>query len=146
MSQPFQASDPNKPQPDQPQQPPRSRAERITFGIASFILATVVGLVGYTWLDEQQQQPPLLSILNTEPIRAAKGQFYVPITVTNSGGGTAEAVHVLAELRIGGTIVETGTLEIDFLSSREEAEGAFIFSRDPRQGQLSLRVASYKLP
>ena len=146
MSQPSQASDPNKPQSNQPQQPPRSGAERITFGIASFILATVVGLVGYTWLDEQQQQPPLLSVLNTEPIRAAKGQFYVPITVTNSGGDTAESVHVLAELRIGGTIVETGTLEIDFLSSKEEAEGAFIFSRDPRQGQLSLRVASYKLP
>ncbi|MBD2077401.1 TIGR02588 family protein [Phormidium sp. FACHB-592] len=144
MSQPSQASDPNKPQPNQPQQ--RSRAERITFGIASLLLATVVGLVGYTWLDEQQQQPPLLSVLNTEPIRAAKGQFYVPITVTNSGGDTAESVHVLAELRIGGTIVETGTLEIDFLSSKEEAEGAFIFSRDPRQGQLSLRVASYKLP
>ncbi|MBD2035388.1 TIGR02588 family protein [Leptolyngbya sp. FACHB-321] len=144
MSQPSQASAPNKPQPNQPQ--PRSRAELITFGIASLLLATVVGLVGYTWLDEQQQQPPLLSVLNTEPIRAAKGQFYVPITVTNSGGDTAESVHVLAELRIGGTIVETGTLEIDFLSSKEEAEGAFIFSRDPRQGQLSLRVASYKLP
>ena len=121
MSQSSQTSDPNKPQPNQPQQPPRSRAELITFSIASFILATVVGLVGYTWLDEQQQQPPLLSVLNTEPIRAAEGQFYVPVTVTNSGGDTAESVHVLAELRIGGTIVETGTLEIDFLSSKEEA-------------------------
>lgn len=144
MSHPSQTSDSDQRQPDQPQLPPRSRAEWITFGIASLILATVMGLVGYTWLDEQQ--PPLLSVLNTAPIRAAGGQFYVPITVTNSGGGTAESVHVLAELRIGSTIVETGTLEIDFLSSREEAEGAFIFSRDPRQGQLSLRVASYKLP
>ncbi|XHX78373.1 MAG: TIGR02588 family protein [Stenomitos frigidus ULC029] len=146
MSQPAQNSDPGKPQPNQPQPPKRSRAEWITLGIASFILATVVGLVGYTWLDEQQQQPPILSVLNTEPIRAAQGQFYVPITVTNSGGGTAESVHVLAELRISDTIVETGTLELDFLSSQEKREGAFIFSRDPRQGQLTLRVASYKLP
>ncbi|MBW4694561.1 MAG: TIGR02588 family protein [Lyngbya sp. HA4199-MV5] len=149
MNQSSQASDAdqeNKAPQENPQQPPRSRAEWITFGIASLILAIVVGLVGYTWLDEQQQQPPLLSILNTEKIRAANGQFYVPFTVTNSGGETAEAVHILAELRIGGAIVETGDLDVDFLSGGEKIEGVFIFSRDPQQGQLTLRVVSYKLP
>jgi uncharacterized protein (TIGR02588 family) len=138
MKQPTQASDKND--------PPRSRAEWITFAMASVVLAIVVGLVAYTWLDEQKQQPPLLSILNTEKNRAVNGQFYVPFTVTNSGGQTAEAVYILAELRVGGTIVETGSLEIDFLSKGEKAEGAFIFSRDPEQGQLTLRVAGYKLP
>lgn len=146
MNQPTQNPDAEKPEQKPPQQPPRSRAEWITFGIASLILAFIVGLVGYTWLDERQQQPPLLSILNTEQIRAANGQFYVPFTVTNSGGETAESLQVLAELRVDGAIVETGNLEIDFLSSGEKAEGAFIFSRDPRQGQLTLRVISYKLP
>jgi uncharacterized protein (TIGR02588 family) len=33
-----------------------------------------------------------------------------------------------------------------FLSSDESEEGAFLFSRNPRQGQLNLRIASYKLP
>ncbi|MBW4472104.1 MAG: TIGR02588 family protein [Stenomitos rutilans HA7619-LM2] len=127
-------------------EPPRSRAEWITFGMASFILAIVVGLVGYTWLDEQQQQPPVLSVRNTEKIRAANGQFYVPFVVTNNGGQTAESVYILAELRVGGTIVETGHLEVDFLSKREKVEGAFIFNHDPEQGQLTLRVTSYKLP
>lgn len=146
MNQPTQASDPDKPQPNKPEQPPRSRAEWITFGMASSVLAIVVGLVGYTWLDEQQQQPPILSVLNTETIRAANGQFYVPFTVTNSGGETVESVQILAELRVGGAIVEAGDLEIDFLSTEEKAEGAFVFSRDPKQGQLTLRIASYKLP
>lgn len=139
MNQPTQASDSNH-------QPPRSRAEWITFGIASSLLAIVVGLVGYTWLDERQQRPPILSVLNTETIRAAEGQFYVPFTVTNSGGKTAESVQIAAELRVGGAISEAATVEINFLSNDEKAEGAFIFSRDPRQGKLTLRVASYKLP
>ncbi len=84
--------------------------------------------------------------LNTETIRAAEGQFYVPFTVTNSGGKTAESVQIAAELRVGGAISEAATVEINFLSNDEKAEGAFIFSRDPRQGKLTLRVASYKLP
>ncbi|MBW4580427.1 MAG: TIGR02588 family protein [Tildeniella nuda ZEHNDER 1965/U140] len=146
MNQPTEASDTDKPQVNQSEQPPRSRAEWLTFGMASFVLAIVVGLVGYTWLDKQQQQPPLLSVLNTETTRAAEGQFYVPFTVINRGGETAESVQILAELRVGDAIVETGDLEIDFLSGGKKEEGAFIFSRDPRQGKLTLRVASYKLP
>jgi Putative integral membrane protein (DUF2391) len=32
------------------------------------------------------------------------------------------------------------------MASGEKEEGAFIFSQDPRQGELILRVGSYKLP
>jgi uncharacterized protein (TIGR02588 family) len=74
-----------------------------------------------------------------------QGQFYVPFIVTNTGGGTAEAVHLVGELRVNGRLEEAGDQEIDFLSRGKE-EGAFVFSRDPRQGDLRLRVASYKLP
>lgn len=32
------------------------------------------------------------------------------------------------------------------IASGESEEGAFIFTQNPRQGQLNLRVGSYKLP
>ncbi len=128
----------------QQQQPKRTPAERVTFGAASFLLAVVVSLVGYTWLNEKHQ-PPVLSVSN-KTIREVNGQFYVPFEVVNTGGETAESIQIMAELQMNGDVEETGDLQIDFLSSGEKEEGAFIFRSDPRQGQLTIRVAGYKLP
>jgi uncharacterized protein (TIGR02588 family) len=127
------------------QKPPRSSAEWITFGIALLILAAVVGLVIYKWLT-QKNEPPVLSISSSSKIREAPGQFYVPFEIKNTGGQTAESVQVIAELRINGEVEESGEQQIDFLASDEKEEGAFVFSRDPRKGELSVRVASYKSP
>jgi uncharacterized protein (TIGR02588 family) len=126
-------------------QPKRSAAEWVTFGAASFILAIVAGLVGYVWLNENDK-PPILSVSNKQTIREVDGKYYVPFEVTNTGGGTAESVQIMAELKIGEKVAETGDLQIDFLSSGEREEGAFVFTQNPRQGQLIIRVASYKLP
>ncbi|AVH65348.1 MULTISPECIES: TIGR02588 family protein [unclassified Nostoc] len=127
------------------QKPKRSIAEWVTFGISSLILAIIVSLVGYTWLNEKNQ-PPILSVIKKEIIREINGQFYVSFEVVNSGGDTAESVQIMAELVINGKVTETGEQQIDFLSSGESEEGAFIFSKNPRQGELNMRVGSYKLP
>lgn len=127
--------------------PPRSPAEWISFSIASFILAIVIGLAGYLWLgQEQNQEPPDLHVSTTQGIRQSSGQFYVPFKIENIGGQTAEAVQVIAELRINGSVEEEGEQLIDFLASHEIEEGAFIFTRNPQEGELTIRVASYKLP
>lgn len=141
MSQ-FNSQDSSSPTPAQPK---RELAEWVTFGIATFILTIVVGLVIYSWLNENDE-PPVLSITRPSEIRQAPGQFYVPFEVTNTGGDTAESVQVIAELRINGKIEETAEQQIDFLSGGEKESGAFVFSRNPREGELILRVASYKLP
>ncbi|HLO46985.1 MAG TPA: TIGR02588 family protein [Kamptonema sp.] len=123
----------------------RSLAEWVTFTIASFILATLTGLVVYNWVTNKHE-PPILSVTQNTAMRETGGQFYIPFILTNTGGETAESVQVIGELRVNGEVVESGEQQIDFLSSGETQEGAFIFSRDPRKGQLILRVASYKLP
>ncbi|MBD1998534.1 TIGR02588 family protein [Leptolyngbya sp. FACHB-541] len=129
-----------------PQKRPRSLAEQTTFGIAGLILAMIVGLVLYIWFDEQKQQPPDITVSRQGAVREASGQFYVPFEIENVGGGTAESVQVIAELRIDGEVEESGEQQIDFLSGGETEEGAFVFSRNPEEGELVLRVASYKLP
>ncbi|MDB9511665.1 TIGR02588 family protein [Kamptonema animale CS-326] len=123
----------------------QSLAEWVTFAIASFILTTLIGLVVYNLLTNKHE-PPILSVTQNTAMRETGGQFYIPFILTNTGGETAESVQVIAELRVNGEVVESGEQQIDFLSSGESQEGAFIFSRDPRKGQLILRVASYKLP
>ncbi|WP_414562544.1 MULTISPECIES: TIGR02588 family protein [unclassified Anabaena] len=125
--------------------PERSFAEWITFGISLSILVIVIGLVGYMWLNEKNQ-PPILSVHKKQTIREIDGNFYVPFEIVNTGGETAESVQIIAELQIADKVVETGEQQIDFLSDGEKEEGAFIFSQNPLQGQLTVRVASYKLP
>lgn len=127
------------------EKPQRSSAEWVTFSVASFILAIIVSLVVYTWLDDENQ-PPILSVSQKETLREIDGQFYLPFEIVNTGGETAESVQILAELEINGKVVETGEQQIDFLSRGEKEEGAFIFSKNPRQGKLTLRVSSYKSP
>lgn len=123
----------------------RIPAEWITFSIASFIVAIIVGLVLFIWVT-QSSQPPVLSITTEGEVRQAQGRYYVPFSVTNDGGGTAESVQVIGELRVNGEVEEFGEQQIDFLSSGETEEGAFVFNRNPAQGNLLIRVASYKLP
>jgi uncharacterized protein (TIGR02588 family) len=119
-------------------------AEWITFAIALLIVLSIIGLVLYTWFT-QDKQPPVLSITRGE-IREAQGQFYVPFKVTNTGGETAESVQVIGKLRLNEEIEESGEQQIDFLSGGESEEGAFIFTHNPQNGEIVLRVASYKLP
>ena len=127
------------------QQQKRTPAEWATFAIACFILSILIGLVIYNWLTKKHE-PPIISVTRNTPIRETQGQFYVPFTVTNTGGETAESVQIIAELRVNGEVLEFGDQQIDFLSSGETQEGAFIFSRNPSQGQLIVRTSSYKLP
>lgn len=130
--------------PSDPSQPPRSSLEWVTFSIASVVLAGVVGLVGFVWVTKSAE-PPIVTITAKEPLQDANGQFYLPFEVINTGGETATSVQVMAELQIGDQ-VEVGDQQIDFLSVGETEEGAFVFSQNPEQGTLTLRVASYALP
>ncbi|MDJ0590467.1 MAG: TIGR02588 family protein [Pleurocapsa sp. MO_226.B13] len=123
----------------------RSPAEQVSFGVSLFIISTIVFLVCYAW-KTGDNEPPILSVTTSSIVREAERQYYVPFTVTNSGGETVESVEVVAELLVNNQIAETGRQQIDFLSRREERKGEFVFSRDPRQEKLIVRVASYKLP
>lgn len=123
----------------------RIPVEWVTFTISFLIVAALVALVLFAWRT-QGSDPPILSVERGGEIRVEQGQFYVPFTLKNTGGITAESVQVVGELRQEETVIEAGEQQIDFLSGGEEEEGAFIFSRDPRRGTLTLRVASYKLP
>jgi uncharacterized protein (TIGR02588 family) len=123
----------------------RSLAEQASFGVAALILAILVGLVCYLWLGKRGQESPN-PVVTIKPVQELSGRFHVPFELTNQGDATAESVQVVAELRIKGTVEETGEQQIDFLSSNETESGAFIFSQDPRKGKLMVRVASYKSP
>ena len=123
----------------------RSMAERISFLIALMILLGIVSCIGYLWVSSRTQSPSILEI-STRSAEQRQTNYYVPFTVTNLGGATATTVQIIAELRVANEVVEWGEQTIDFLSRDEEAEGAFVFVRDPSDGELTVRVASYSEP
>ncbi len=123
----------------------KSMAERVSFGVSLSIVGIIVALISFTWITGDNN-PPILAISTESKIREINQQYYVPFTVSNSGGETAESVEVTASLFLDNKLAETGRQEIDFLSRQEKRSGEFIFTRNPQQGKLSIRVASYKLP
>ncbi|BAZ37960.1 hypothetical protein NIES4101_38890 [Calothrix sp. NIES-4101] len=128
---------------EQKQETTRTLAEWVSFSIASLILAVIISLVIYTAINDKQQ-PPFISITQKQINRKSNGHYYVPFEIVNKGDITAESVQILAELKINNKVEEIGEQQIDFLSSGEKEEGTFIFANDPYQGELKIRVASYK--
>lgn len=123
----------------------RSLAEWITFGVASLILLLLIGLVLYDW-QMSQNRPPAFQVEVAEAARFTDGGYYIPFTITNTGGRIARTVQVIAELHLEGTADESGEQQIDFLSGHERKRGSFVFTHNPQDGELVIRVASYGLP
>lgn len=124
---------------------PRTLAEWITFVIATLILVVLVSLVVYDW-QANQHRPPAFQIEVAESARVTNEQYYLPFTITNTGGRIARTVQVIAELQFQDGWAESGEQQIDFLSGNERKQGSFVFTRDPQSGNLTVRVASYGIP
>ncbi|MEB3360320.1 MAG: TIGR02588 family protein [Synechococcales bacterium] len=122
----------------------RSLAEWITFAIAALILLGLVGLVIFDW-QVNQNRPPAFQVEVSAP-RLTDGLYYVPFAIHNTGGRIARTVQVTATLQLDDEEAETGEQQIDFLSGHEQKGGSFVFTHDPQQGDLTVRVASYKRP
>ncbi|MEM9452317.1 MAG: TIGR02588 family protein [Cyanobacteria bacterium P01_E01_bin.6] len=127
------------------QQERRSLAEWITFVLASIILIALIALILYDW-QINQLRPPEFHIMVDNTTRIANQRYYVPFEIQNTGGRIARTVQVMAALHIDGEEDESGEQQIDFLSGNERKRGSFVFTHNPRQGELIIRVASYRLP
>ncbi|MGD1922211.1 MAG: TIGR02588 family protein [Pleurocapsa sp.] len=125
--------------------PKQSFAERISFSVSLFIVSIIFFLVCFTWITGDNN-PPILSVTTSSNIRHVKKQYYLPFTIINSGGETAESVEIVAKLLSRDLDIETGRQQVDFLSRQEKKSGEFIFNHNPTEGKLTIRVASYKLP
>jgi uncharacterized protein (TIGR02588 family) len=125
--------------------PERTSAEKASFAISLIILGFILALLIFTWIAGDGK-PPILTVNLSESIYQENYQFYVPYTVTNVGGQTAESVEVSAQLIITEQIQEHGSQYINYLSPGEKESGAFVFTHPPRLGKLIIRVASFKLP
>lgn len=121
--------------------PARSRAEWVTFAVASAVLAVVIGAIVSLWASGPPDPPTFET--RTVSVRQADGRFHVRTVVENTGDETAQSVEVSAELTAGGEPPQEAEQTIDFLSGGEEEEVEFIFTTDPGEGDLEILVRSF---
>lgn len=124
------------------ERPPRSAAEWTTFGVAVVILAAVLAAIGLQ--AARSDEPAAPAAVASEATRVGD-VFHVPVTVTNEGDETAEAVQVLASLEIEGETVEAEQT-VDFLAGGDQQKVVFTFADDPADAELTVRVGSYLVP
>ncbi|PSO46947.1 MAG: TIGR02588 family protein [Cyanobacteria bacterium SW_9_44_58] len=137
---------PNQSQTETTAESPKQRnwAEWMTFIASSSILLTLIGLIIYDWLLTQQS-PPILEVHPQGVVEIRQEQFYQPFLIKNVGGNFAESVQIVASLTINSPEdMEVGEQQISFLAAGEQKSGYFIFTHDPREGELTMRVASYR--
>lgn len=124
----------------------RSVAEWTTFAISAAVLIAIVGLI--SWLHLYGGDRPAVIVVEpqTDELRREDSGYYLPVIVRNEGDVTVEDLQVQGELRSDSGEPETADFTITFLVGGEEANGTFIFQRDPAQGELTTAAGSYKLP
>jgi uncharacterized protein (TIGR02588 family) len=109
-------------------------------------LALVLGVLGFLAYDGATagDAPAEFRIELGRAERRGDG-FHVPVRVTNSGGATAEGVHVEVVLEAAGR-AERGEFVVAFLPRGGTREASVTFHTDPAAGNLRARVLGYEKP
>lgn len=121
-------------------------AERIKMIISIAILVGIIGWAGWAGFVAGDAPPEINVDVDMEGMRETASGYYVPITITNDGGLTAQSVIVTGELVIDGSEPETADVTIDFLSGGESEKAELIFSTNPTEGDLTVAPTSYLQP
>jgi uncharacterized protein (TIGR02588 family) len=122
----------------------RTAAEWTTLAISIFLILGLVALVTYVSVSGGNEPP----IVEARPLLAEmrhEGEsYFLPVTVMNRGGRTAEEVLVQAELIGSDGSPEETEFTLDFLAGGETREGTVVFATDPSTGELTINVASFQ--
>lgn len=119
-----------------------SPAEWITLLISGLLIAAVVVAVGYVELTRGDEPPAFQTDVQQVETRTSSKQFYVPVTVTNTGDRPAQDIRVRVELRTGET-TETAIFTLELLAPGAIEEGVAVFTRDPAEGEVRAQVESF---
>lgn len=121
-------------------------AERTTMVISILILAAILGLA--TWSSVTTgEEPPLITVeAMLDEVRETDSGYYVPISITNDGGKTAQDVMVTGKLSTGEGEPETAEITIDFLAGGETERAELIFPIHPNEGEFTVAPTSYLVP
>jgi uncharacterized protein (TIGR02588 family) len=124
----------------------RSFAEWVTLAVSSLLVLGLVALTSYLYLTASTD-PAAVTVEPSLGERYQSGnRFYLPVTVRNTGGATAEEVRIRITLTDATGRTETSDFQIQFLAGGGSNRAVASFGSDPRQGQLDAAVVSFLEP
>lgn len=124
----------------------RSAAEWTTLALSLAVIGLLVGLVSYTYLDEDYREVLIDIQPRLDEIRHEQDRFYLPVEVTNLGERTAEDVRVRFSLVDSDRQPQITELTIGFLPGNGTESGVLVFGSDPATATLTVESISYIEP
>lgn len=118
----------------------KSWLEWIVFGLSAVLIVAVVGYLVRDGMRDADR-PPDIRVTLGRAQESAHG-FIVPVSVTNLGDQTAQAVELEVRCRDGGG-EQTAALTYDFIASGEVRKGWVGFLGGPSD-ELVARVVGYR--
>lgn len=137
---------PSDGQEDEQQSARRSIAEWVTLLVSSALVLGLVALTSYLFLTAPTDPAAMTVEPQMGEVYQSGRRFYVPVTVTNTGGQTAEEVRVLVTLTDAAGARESSEFQIQFLAGGGLSRGVVSFGGDPRTEQLAAAVVSFLEP
>jgi uncharacterized protein (TIGR02588 family) len=118
----------------------------VTSIISVLVIIGTFALAG--WANAHSGEgPPVIEVqAHMDRVRETESGFYLPITVENTGGLTAQDVVVTGELDTGEGEPETADIIIAFLSGSEKETAEIIFTSDPNEGDFTIGPTSFVNP
>lgn len=121
-----------------------SLGERALGILGGLVTLSLLGFLAYQAMAVRDGGPRLGVEIVT--VQETPSGFVAEVRVRNDGGGTAQAVHLLGTVTVGGRPVEESTATIDYIAPGSSAKAALVFGVKPSTGDLDVRVAGYALP
>ena len=120
---------------------PRAPAEWVALSVSLLLLAGVVGLIVWLWVNEPAGPPQFKVERGTA--RSEAGLYHLTVAVTNVGGRAAGQVRVEGRLSGGGQ-EERPVTTLEFLPAGAREEVVLLFRSEP--SGASVEVVSYQQP
>ncbi|MGX1099418.1 hypothetical protein [Amorphus sp. MBR-141] len=112
------------------------------FGAVVF-LGVIAILVGYG--VSEGGTPPVIVVHSAPPMRVAEG-YSVVVTVENIGGSTAAEIEIEGRAGNGSAEGTMARARLDYLPPGSSREATLMFTHDPMEGDLRVRVLGYRAP
>ena len=117
---------------------------------AAIGLVITVGLLGFLTVEVVRQDDGVPPLLDALPVAIAVGRegrnHVVEVKVVNESYTTGAAVHIEGTLKRGGSDVETSSATLAYVPGMSERRAGLIFTRDPADYTVEIRVIGYERP
>lgn len=121
----------------------RTGPEWITFAASCVVLAALVVVIGWLWVNDDQ--PARIQVHTVGVQQIGDDQLEITVDVVNSGDRTAVDVQVIGELITQDGPQQFGEQSVDFLTGGETSTVVFVAPTVDAQS-VAVRVGSFSRP